>query len=203
MINDIFMRAEEIQQLNDSPLRMGVSKLERWIIQSPLTQLWCKLSTDGAINRSGETSVDGLIRDNNRKWIAGFGMRIGVCSVMVAELQGLYQGLSIAWQKGDCWLIVAIDGLCVIHLIANFLVLANEHTSLGRFVEELLKRDWNITINHMYCEANFAANFLGNYALSLPLGCHLFNDPPTRVLIFVTYDIYDMYEVVYSHFMLP
>lgn len=82
---------------------------------------------------------------------------------------GTIPGLSIAWQKGDCWLIVAIDGLCVIHLIANFLVLANEHTSLGRFVEELLKRDWNITINHMYCEANFAANFLGNYALSLPL----------------------------------
>lgn len=89
MINDIFMRAEEIQQLNDSPLRMGVSKLERWIIS--LTQLWCKLSTDGAVKRSGETSVDGLIRDNNRKWIAGFGMRIGVCSVMVAELWGLYQ----------------------------------------------------------------------------------------------------------------
>lgn len=31
MVNDIFIKAKEILQINASPLNMGASKLERWI----------------------------------------------------------------------------------------------------------------------------------------------------------------------------
>lgn len=88
-----FMRAEEIQQLNDSPLHLGVCKLERWIAWSPFTWPWCKLNTDGAAKRSVESSAGGFIRDSNGKWIVGFGMHS--CSVTVTELWGLYQGLTL------------------------------------------------------------------------------------------------------------
>ena len=117
------MRAEEIQQLNDSPLHLGVCKLERWIAWSPFTWPWCKLNTDGAAKRSGESSAGGFIRDSNGKWIVGFGMRS--CSVTVAELWGLYQGLSIAWQRGFRWLKVEVDCLCVTRLLIHWFRLMN------------------------------------------------------------------------------
>lgn len=60
MVNDIFMRAKEIQQINDSLLSLGVSKLERWIAWSPPTWPWCKLNTVGAAKRFGNSSAGGL-----------------------------------------------------------------------------------------------------------------------------------------------
>ncbi|KAH9770959.1 hypothetical protein KPL71_012540 [Citrus sinensis] len=112
-----------VVKLNDSPLHLGVCKLERWIAWSPFTWPWCKLNTDGAAKRSGESSAGGFIRDSNGKWIVGFGMRS--CSVTVAELWGLYQGLSIAWQRGFRWLKVEVDCLCVTRLLIHWFRLMN------------------------------------------------------------------------------
>lgn len=42
----------------------------------------------------------------------------------------------------------------------------------------MLSRDWLISVHHVYREANFAADFLAGMALTLPLGFHLFHQPP-------------------------
>lgn len=66
-------------------------------------------------------------------------------------------------------LLVEIDSLCVTQLVQKPLVAANEYSPLICSIKELFKPDWHVTINHVYRKANFAANFLANYALSLPL----------------------------------
>lgn len=52
------------------------------------------------IGRNGEPSAGlaagGLIHDHNGKWITGFVMNIGSCSVTVAELYELYHNLNKA-----------------------------------------------------------------------------------------------------------
>lgn len=54
----------------------------------------------------------------------------------------------------------------------------------------MLKRDWNVDLKHIYCEANFAADALANYAHSLPLGLHIFSFSPAVINPFVRHDMY-------------
>lgn len=88
---------------------MGNIRVEKWIGWTPPTSPWCKLNTDGTRKQSGAASA--LLRDQNGRWIIGFGMNIGMCSVIMAELWGLYQGLCMAWQQGCRWISVEVDSL--------------------------------------------------------------------------------------------
>lgn len=72
-----------------------------------------KLNMDGARKSSGVTSVGGLIRNSLGEWIEGFGMNIEICSITMAELWELYQGPSLAWNKGIRMLQIEVDNLCV------------------------------------------------------------------------------------------
>lgn len=130
------------------------------------------MNTDGACKRTGASSGGGVIRDHKEAWIFGFGMNIGHCSVTVAELWGLYHGLKLAWEHGIRWLVVEIDSLCVTELVRKPVDTDNEYTSLLQPIEEVIQRNWNIIINDVYREADFTADYLANYALSLPLGVH-------------------------------
>lgn len=95
-------------------------------------------------------------------------MNIGYCFVTIVELWGLYQGLIMAWNHGVRYLNVKIDRLCVKQLVDNPMVKVNELYPLVSSTKEITTRDWNITINHIYREANFVVDFLASYASSLP-----------------------------------
>lgn len=42
---------------------------------------------------------------------------------------------------------------------------------------ELLSRNWNVSVCHVFREANSAADYLPNFALILPLGPLVLQDP--------------------------
>ncbi|KAK8555230.1 hypothetical protein V6N12_009378 [Hibiscus sabdariffa] len=64
--------------------------LGRWV-KPP--QGWCKLNTDGAVNRSpGMVSSGGVVRNEEGNWLIDFDRRLGVCSVLEVELWGLFEG---------------------------------------------------------------------------------------------------------------
>ena len=96
ILQDIKVRAEEIQSLNNSPLVVGTRKIERWITWKQPIWPWCKLNTDGASKETGASSF---------------------CSVTVAELWGLYQDLSLAWQHGIRYFHVEVDSCCVVQMV--------------------------------------------------------------------------------------
>ena len=129
-------------------------------------------------------------------WLTGFGFNIGVCSVV--ELWGLYQGLILTWQHGVWFLHVEVDSHCVVKMVNNHMESVNEYTHLIRSIRDLIKRNWVITISHIYREANF--DFLANYALELSLGLHLFSIPPPGVVSFIANDLYG---IAYSQYVLP
>ncbi|KAH9666673.1 reverse transcriptase domain-containing protein [Citrus sinensis] len=118
----------------------------------------------------------GLIRDATGRWHGGFCMNIGICSVTIAELWGLYQGLILAWQMGIRLLVVEIDSLCVTQLLNRKSL--NATLPLVNDILGLLSRDWQVSVHHVYREANFAADFMASHALTLPLGLHYFTTPP-------------------------
>ena len=56
-------------------------------------------------------------------------------------------------------------------------------------------------IKHAYRETNFAADFLANSALSLPVGLHIFNSsPPPGADLWL---LHDCTRVSYSRSVLP
>lgn len=54
----------------------------------------------------------------------------------------------------------------------------NASSPLVSGIQELLSRNWQVLLCHVYCKANIAADFLTNDVLSLSLDLHIFNAPP-------------------------
>ncbi|KAL9433259.1 hypothetical protein AB3S75_028147 [Citrus x aurantiifolia] len=172
------------------PLLMGNRRVAKWIGWTPPTWPWCKLNTNGTRKQSGVASVGGLLRDQSGRWIIGFGMNIGMCLVTMAELWGLYQGQYMAWQQGCRWISVEVDSLCVTQLVSNPVAHTYEYAPLLQAIKDLIKQDWHIVVRHVYRKANHAADFLANYALSTPLGFHIFHKPPPGLASIITHDTY-------------
>ncbi|KAH9752901.1 putative ribonuclease H protein [Citrus sinensis] len=171
--------------------------LRDWALYN-LRNLW--KYDDGARKSSGLSSTGGLIRNCYGEWIIGFGMNVGVVTIIGAELWGLYQGLCLAWDNGIRQLQVEVDSLCVTRLVADDEIRPNAHASLVRGIKELLNRTWQVQVKHVYRESNFAADFPANSALSLPVELHLFNSLPLGAGFWIRHDCIG---VSHPRFVLP
>ena len=107
-------------------------------------------------------------------------MNIGLCSVTSTELWDLFQGLHIHYFVAE------VDSQYIFQVISSTRSVPNAHLSLINAIKELMNRDWQITIRHIYREANFVADFMAKFAGSLPLDFHVFDTtPPPRYWILV------------------
>lgn len=88
-----------------------------------------------------------MIRDAQGRWCGGFRMNIGMCSITLAELWGLYQGLLLAWRNGIRNLEVEVDSLCVTQLVWNKRVAPNDSIPILHAIKEILTRDWNVSLH--------------------------------------------------------
>ncbi|KAK8497511.1 hypothetical protein V6N12_010213 [Hibiscus sabdariffa] len=79
---------------------------------------FCKLNSDGAVNRiSGMASCGGVVRTNRGSWVIGFSKGIVVCSAIEAGLWGIYEGLLTAWLVGVLRLVLQVNSLDAIRVI--------------------------------------------------------------------------------------
>ncbi|CAN1197414.1 Putative ribonuclease H protein At1g65750 [Linum perenne] len=104
---------------------------------------------------------------------------------MKAELRAAEFGLVIAWDKGFMKIHLQLDSLAA---ITASLGDHEEDSRHGRTVlryRELLSREWEVDLRHVYREENRAANYLATLGHSLPLGNHNIAIPdsdPNRIL---------------------
>ncbi|KAH9706368.1 hypothetical protein KPL70_012184 [Citrus sinensis] len=130
--------------------------------------------------------------------IGGISANLGVCSVIKAELWGVLHGLRMAWDLGYRRIQVGTDNCSVVQLIKENNANVTEFSNIIEMIKELIRRDWRIQIDHIYREANSAADFLSTHALSLPLGVHFFHSVPSG-LRSILYS--DMYGVAHPRFV--
>ncbi|KAL9438890.1 hypothetical protein AB3S75_024539 [Citrus x aurantiifolia] len=109
---------------------------------------------------------------------------------LMAELWGLVQGLRIAWEAGIKRLLVEVDSLCVIQMISKQVIVPNEFYALVAAVRKLAGRNWQISIIHIYREANSAADFMANMVHSLHHGIYLFSSPPMGIYSIIAQDLF-------------
>lgn len=134
------------------------------------------------------TGAGGLIRNSNGEWIKGFSINLGVYSVTMAELWGIYQGLLLAWEIGIRDLLIEADSACAVQMIARDCFTVNACYPLICDIKGLMARNWRVAVHHFYRESNYAANLMASHALQLPLGLHIFSFPPSVISTWLLYD---------------
>ncbi|KAH9671615.1 putative ribonuclease H protein [Citrus sinensis] len=109
MVLDITHRAAEINASMENICRPGHERIIKWLKWLAPPWPFFKLNTYGARKIAGNASAGGLIRNYCGEWVHGFGMNIGHCTIIGAELWGLFQGLQLAWNIGIRQLLVEVD----------------------------------------------------------------------------------------------
>ncbi|KAH9724217.1 putative ribonuclease H protein [Citrus sinensis] len=187
---DIKARTQEILHCIHQTLHGKQPRVETMIHWKAPIWSCVGLNTDGAMKRSGYAGAGGLIRDSNGNWLMGFTVNLGMCSVLSAKLWGLFHGLKVACDYGFRHLQVGVDNKNVVHLLERAHPSANENAILVKTIQELLARDWIVHMEHVYREANSAANFLASYILTKPLGLHVLPSPPPDIVGLLCNDAY-------------
>ncbi|CAN1219920.1 Putative ribonuclease H protein At1g65750 [Linum perenne] len=87
---------------------------------------------------------------------------------MRAELQGIVEGMRLAWDKGVRKLNIQTDSRAAVAILQN---------------------ESETTHRHIYREANSVADYLANLGHSLDLGTHVFLYPDSALLYWLRYDL--------------
>ncbi|EEF37467.1 conserved hypothetical protein [Ricinus communis] len=97
-------------------------------------------------------------------WIHGFVVNIGRCSITGAGLWGLYHGLTLAWKLGIRKLLVKVDSMCAVPLVTGEKDISSSYAPLVSGIRSMLGQNWQVSVSHVYREANFAADGLASFA---------------------------------------
>ena len=77
-----------------------------------------KINTDGVVMQSPRSAAaGGVFRNAAGDWIGEFAMNIGNCSIITAELQGICQGLNLAWIKHQLKIQLGSDSLIAVNML--------------------------------------------------------------------------------------
>ncbi|CAI0471250.1 unnamed protein product [Linum tenue] len=155
----------------------------RQIAWKPPLADWIQIQSDGSVHHdSGKAAAGGLFRDHLGRCHRAFVCNLGSCSITSAELKGAMEGLKIAWDEGYRKIELNLDSETAISIINNHLDDEHRHGQAAVQFRNLLDRDWEIKISHVYRESNCAADYLANAGHTSPFGTHSFDvcDPGLR-----------------------
>ncbi|KAK9011174.1 hypothetical protein V6N11_044028 [Hibiscus sabdariffa] len=100
-----------------------------------------------------------VVHNKEVVWRIGFYRRLGICSVLEAELWGLYEGLLAAWSIGVRCLIIESDNLKAVKLLNNRYGLGVS-PSITPYIVDILDRPWTTELLHIGCEGNRVADWI-------------------------------------------
>ncbi|KAL0292646.1 UNVERIFIED_CONTAM: putative ribonuclease H protein [Sesamum calycinum] len=161
------------QQVPRAPSIVG------WHAPSPS---WFKLNTDGSsLGNPGLAGAAGIIRDSAGHVHLAYQFALGTGTSVLAELTAVWRGMELALTHGLAPLVVEVDATTVISLLKSRASGKWEVQHLiMRIVclQQLLVED----IQHVFREANGAADHLAKEAASLQLTWVLHHDDITGIL---------------------
>ncbi|CAN1761176.1 Putative ribonuclease H protein At1g65750, partial [Linum perenne] len=148
------------------------------------------LNTDGSLHRASNSSAaGGIIRDDQGRFVSAFASKLGICSIVRAEIWVVVEGMVLAWNCGIRKLSVQSDSAIAVKLLSGLHQAPHQHSNLIRNFQELMSRQWEVTIEHIYREANFAADYLANSGHDLDIGTLVISSPCNGLLDWLHYDL--------------
>ncbi|XP_073051225.1 uncharacterized protein [Primulina eburnea] len=152
------------------------NRMVRW---TPPPPGWKSLNVDGSCNhKSHKAGGGGILRDELGDWISGFTHNIGWCSVEEAELWAVRKGLELAWNSGYKKIVLGLDSAKVLQWLKKEEVPCSSVLNLLSTCFNILNREWEVRINHIYREQNRAADYLASEAKKYQRGYRDIWTPP-------------------------
>ncbi|CAN1801373.1 Putative ribonuclease H protein At1g65750 [Linum perenne] len=151
---------------------------------------WSTLNTDGSRSlRTGATAIGGLIRSEHGIFVQAFCANIGNCSITRAEIKAIVEGTKIAWSLGIRKLNIQSDSRVAVGILSSDPSIAHQHRALVAEFHEYRNRQWEVSLSHVYCEANFAADYLASLGHSFNFGFQHFLYPDSGLAYWLRYDL--------------
>ncbi|GAA0142857.1 hypothetical protein LIER_42739 [Lithospermum erythrorhizon] len=156
-----------------------------------------KLNTDGASKgNSGESGCGGILRDKEGSIIMAFGVYLGRETSIVAEMKAIQEGLHKLCIKGIRDVMVETDSQLSIQLIRSTCC----NWKLRPMVNNIkdMAEICNASFNHIFREANGAADYLANQAVhqadSFELGPSTIDNHLKALVFFFCQDILPQWQ---------
>ncbi|CAN1781288.1 Putative ribonuclease H protein At1g65750 [Linum perenne] len=96
--------------------------------------------------------------------------------------------MKIVWALGVRKLDIQIDSKTSVSILKKEDKPEHQHAALVFEFQELKRREWRITVQHIYRKANFAADYMANLGHSLDLGIHFFDSPDVVLQYWLRFD---------------
>lgn len=156
--------------------RMNRSIAVTW---SPPPEEWVKINSDGSLfPESHRAACGGILRDHQGRFLAGYSVKLGNCSILKAELWGMLHGIKIAKDRGYNKVLLESDSEVAIGLLNKG---CRPHHPCSPLVHEILQvvgQDQNFHWRHVYREANSTADSFAKNGISMLTDFRLFESPP-------------------------
>ncbi|CAI0450237.1 unnamed protein product [Linum tenue] len=127
------------------------------------------------------------MRGSDGRFIKAFTANLGGGSITRAELAGIVYGLDLAWEQGARKVLLQTDSVTAKALIDSATEQHMHYTQVAE-IRRRLDRDWTVRIDHVFREANFAADHLASIGHSHPVGVHVMDRPTTSLLYWLFFD---------------
>ncbi|KAK0598865.1 hypothetical protein LWI29_000173 [Acer saccharum] len=108
-------------------------------------------------------------------------MNKGVGNVIEAELWGMFEGLTMAWNAGVRRIIVETDSLDSVQLVSNVTNPNHPFFSLIQSCKFMVDSDWNCVVKHVYREGNRLADGLAHLGHNMKNEIMFFEDPTPQI----------------------
>ncbi|CAN1811165.1 Putative ribonuclease H protein At1g65750 [Linum perenne] len=137
----------------------SIARHAQLIAWRPGEEGWSTLNTDGSrFSRKGATAIGGLIRNEHDIFVQAFCANIGNCSITRAEIKAIVEGMKMAWSLGIRKLNIQSDSRVEIGILSSDPSISHQHRALVAEFHDYQNREWEVSLSHVYREANFAAD---------------------------------------------
>ncbi|CAJ2675557.1 unnamed protein product [Trifolium pratense] len=181
-VQQVTKRVEEYYQASKVNGILGCR--EGMLVQigwQPPNGSFVKLNTDGARKNNGRAGCGGVIRGSQGEWLGGFAKGVGSCSAFVAELLGVYEGLSYARRMGFMFIELNIDSAMVVQVINTGRLKSPFGLTLVKNIRRLVDMEWEVHITHAYRESNQCADALANIGCSIDKETIYYETCPSQI----------------------
>ncbi|KAL4330163.1 hypothetical protein AHAS_Ahas13G0372600 [Arachis hypogaea] len=135
-----------------------------------------KLNVDESVSSLvSAASCGSLIRDYQGRVTADFMLNLGKCSIIMAEIWGLYVRIKLAFDLGVRKLMIETDSVCAFCFVQTQTSVNGVGTPLLQAMKLLLAQSWSMQIHHIYGKRNVCANLLAKKAQSILMGLSCFS----------------------------
>jgi ribonuclease HI len=146
------MMQEYKEVVTTSMVVTRTEKVVNLIGWKPPRESFIKLNTNGAYKVNQVAGCEGVIRGSHGEWLGGFAKGVGLCSAFVAELWGVFEGVSLAYRLLFRNVELEVDSETVVCVIKTGCLKSNGGYSLLKRIKQLMAKDWRVEVSHIYRE---------------------------------------------------